>query len=170
MKRGSSVAKSGGRSVGAYFLQSLWALIFTVAMLAALQTAISTPIVVALGASVFIVFAMPKHECADPKNIMLSYILGIACGLAGHFIFLEGHLGTFLSGWQAATWLACGVAVGLAVLVMSTVKANHPPAAATALGTALIGFDLRNILFILAFALTLSLVALWLRPRLVNLF
>jgi hypothetical protein len=56
------------------------------------------------------------------------------------------------------------------VLFMSAIRVEHPPAAATALGVALIGFDLRHILFILAFAFVLSLTALWLRPRLVSLF
>lgn len=164
------MAKSSGRSWSAFFLQSLWAFIFVVAMLAVLETAISTSIVVALGASVFIVFALPRNACAQPKNIILSYILGIACGLAGHFIFLEGRLGSLGNGWELMTWLACGLAVGLSVLVMSVSKVEHPPAAATALGVALIGFDLLQILFILGFTVCLSLVAWALRSRLVNLF
>ena len=163
------MAKSVSRTFRSYLLQSLGAFVCVAAMLAALETVISTPVVVALGASVFIVFAIPQSGCARPGNIVLSYALGIACGLAGHFVFLEGWFGATAGGWEVMTWLACGLAVGLSVLTMSLARTEHPPAAAAALGVALAGFDRLNVLFILSFAVCLALIAWLLRKRLVNL-
>jgi CBS-domain-containing membrane protein len=160
-------SKSSG---GAYLLQSLWALLFTVVMMAALKLGVAMTVIVALATSVFIVFAMPSHESAEPKNIILGLVIGTACGLAGHFAFLEGPVANFMGAWDVALWLACGLAVGLAVLLLGLFKVNHAPGAALALVVGSMGFDRLNLLFIGGFAIILSLTTLWLRPKMANLF
>jgi CBS domain-containing membrane protein len=83
-------------------------------------------IVAPMGASAVLLFAVPASPMAQPWPILggnsLSALVGFAVGLA------LGHGA-----------LACGVAVGLAIAVMSLTRSLHPPGGAAALTGALGG-------------------------------
>ena len=74
------------------------------------------------GASAVLVFATPTSPLAQPRNLVggntLSALVGVAVGEA-----FRGELG----------WLAAGVAVGAAILLMGATGCTHPPAGAMAL-------------------------------------
>jgi len=59
--------------------------------------------------------------------------------------------------------------VGLSIAVMVVADAEHPPAAGAALGLVVQGWTLSSVGVILIGAVTLSLMRVALRPRLVNL-
>ena len=73
------------------------------------------------GSSVVVVFGYPENEFAQPKNVLLGHLL---CALIG-VIFV-----TLIKISQDRTifFLAIGLAVGLAVMLMMAFKITHPPA------------------------------------------
>lgn len=83
-------------------------------------------IVAPMGASAVLLFAVPASPMAQPWPIVggnsLSALVGFAVGL-----------------WLGHGALACGLAVGLAIAVMSMTRSLHPPGGAAALTGALGG-------------------------------
>lgn len=83
-------------------------------------------IVAPMGASAVLLFAVPTSPMAQPWPIFagnsLSALVGFAVGL-----------------WLGHGTLACGLAVGLAIAVMSLTRSLHPPGGAAALTGALGG-------------------------------
>jgi len=73
------------------------------------------------GSSVVVVFGYPDNEFAQPKNVLFGHLL---CALIG-IIFV-----TFFKISQDRTifFLAIGIAVGIAVMLMMALKITHPPA------------------------------------------
>lgn len=77
-----------------------------------------------LGASAVLVFCVPASPLAGPWAVIGGDLLSAAIGLAiGHLI--------------DTPWLAGGVAVGLAIVVMNLARCLHPPGGACALLCAL---------------------------------
>ncbi|MFC1998424.1 HPP family protein [Chloroflexota bacterium] len=85
-------------------------------------------IIAAIGASSFIVFAMPKAVTAQPKSIIGGYLLGLAIGALSWLI-------------PAATFnsqiIVYSSVVGLTMFAMVATDTEHPPACGTALGVAI---------------------------------
>ena len=73
--------------------------------------------------SVVLVFGYPQNEFAQPKNVLLGHLL---CAFIG-IIFV-----TFFKISQDRTifFLAIGLAVGIAVMLMMAFEITHPPAGA----------------------------------------
>jgi CBS domain-containing membrane protein len=148
--------------------QSLMAFMAVMLLLGLSDLISQTIVLVSLGASVFIVFAQPCSTAARPRNILLGYAAGAASGLAGYYllvVLLEGAL-----PHVALTGLACALAAAMAIFLMALMRADHPPAAAMALGIVLGGVTGVYLLIALVCVLGLALMA-WLMCRyLVNLF
>ena len=73
------------------------------------------------GSSVVLVFGYPDNNFAQPKNVLLGHLL---CALIG-IIFVT----TFkISQDRSVFFLAIGIAVGIAVMLMMAFKITHPPA------------------------------------------
>ncbi len=83
-------------------------------------------IVAPMGASAVLLFAVPASPMAQPWPIVggcsLSALVGFAVGQ-----------------WLGHGAIACGLAVGLAIAVMSLTRSLHPPGGAAALGAVLGG-------------------------------
>ena len=73
------------------------------------------------GSSVVVVFGYPDNEFAQPKNVLLGHLL---CALVG-VIFVTLFK---ISQDRTIFFLAIGLAVGLAVMLMMALKITHPPA------------------------------------------
>ena len=73
------------------------------------------------GSSVVVVFGYPENEFAQPKNVLLGHLL---CALIG-VIFVTLFK---ISQDRMIFFLAIGLAVGLAVMLMMAFKITHPPA------------------------------------------
>ena len=69
------------------------------------------------GATSIIAFLLCETEYAQPRNIILGYIITSLVGII--VVFLLGH-----------SWLVYALAVALSMLVKSWFKAIHPPSAA----------------------------------------
>ena len=84
------------------------------------------PIIVApLGASAVLIFAVPASPLAQPWSVVGGNILSSLIGVAAYQLIPD-------------MMVAAGVAVGLAIILMSLLRCLHPPGGAAAL-TAVIG-------------------------------
>tara|TARA_B100002051_G_C16700249_1_gene620572 strand:+ start:801 stop:1310 length:510 start_codon:yes stop_codon:yes gene_type:complete len=73
------------------------------------------------GSSVVVVFGYPTNEFAQPKNVILGHLL---CTLVG-IIFVTLFK---ISQDRSIFFLAIGLAVGIAVMLMMALRITHPPA------------------------------------------
>ncbi len=144
-----TIFKDFKRYQKSYIFQSLLATsaIFTALLLLNIQ---KRPIIVAsIGATAFIVFAMPKDVTAKSRNVIGGHLVGLFCGslcaLIPHSTFLPSIL-------------VYSFAVGLATFIMLVVNAEHPPAAGTALGIVITGFSLSASIGVITGAIVLSLI------------
>jgi len=75
------------------------------------------------GSSVVVVFGYPENEFAKPKNVLLGHLLCAFIGIVFVTVFK-------VSQDRSIFFLAIGLAVGIAVMLMMAFKITHPPAGA----------------------------------------
>lgn len=118
-------------------------------------------IIASLGATAFVVFALPEKFTAQPRNVIGGHIVGLLCGLLG-----SGLLEILPVRSDPIENAIYALAVGLSMFIMVISDTEHPPAAGTALGVATKGFSLHVIAGVLLFSILLSLIRWLLRNRL----
>ena len=74
----------------------------------------------AMGATAFIVFALPKAASAQTRNVIGGHLVGLGVGYLFHLISMS-----YLIEYP--------LVVGIAIFVMVALDVEHPPAAGTAL-------------------------------------
>ncbi len=152
-----------------YIIQSLLAVIAVAVILYFVQAITQAAIVAALGASSFIVFAMPKTVAAEPRRLIGGHITGITCGLACYYGCYHTPAAGFFESVEIIHWLPAAFAVGLSILLMTFFNFEHPPAAGTALGIVTTGWSMGTVIFIVAFAVSLAIIGAVLKKYLQNL-
>ena len=73
------------------------------------------------GSSVVVVFGYQENEFAQPKNVLLGHLLCAFIGILFVTLFK-------ISQDRTIFFLAIGIAVGIAVMLMMALKITHPPA------------------------------------------
>ena len=73
------------------------------------------------GSSVVVVFGYPDNEFAQPKNVLLGHLLCAFIGIIFVTLFK-------ITQDRIIFFLAIGLAVGIAVMLMMAFKITHPPA------------------------------------------
>ena len=144
-----------------YVFQSLLATLAVFCVLLFLEPG-EEVIIASLGATAFIIFALPDSFSAQPRNVLGGQIVGLLCGTIGYSL-----LNILPNPDQFVT--EAGVhafAVGLSIFVMVITDTEHPPAAGTALGVALEGFTLRVLVSILLFSIVFTAIRLALKKHL----
>ncbi|WP_413811064.1 HPP family protein [Streptomyces sp. OE57] len=88
-----------------------------------------------LGPTAYVLLAHPESEAARLRNSSLGHMVATVCGLACLAVFgLWEH--PSVAEQKSDTWPQIGaqaLAVGLTLLALELIEAQHPPAAATAL-------------------------------------
>jgi CBS-domain-containing membrane protein len=153
-----------------YIWQSFLALITMLVLMSFVEFFTQTAIVAALGASTFIVFAMPWSITAAPRRLIGGHVVGIICGLLCYYIFIGGPLEELSKSHDIIVWFAYALSVSLSLFMMAVTNTEHPPAAATALGIVAYGCSWQTVVFVISFAVGLSIVKRLLKPCLKNLF
>ena len=128
------IDKSLVRTPRNYIIQSLLATVAVAIILYFVNIFTEAAIVAALGASIFIVFAMPRSVTAQSRRLIGGHIVGLICGSICYYAFLTGPLRELAANWEFILWCACALSVGLSIFLMTITNTEHPPAAATALG------------------------------------
>jgi len=105
-------------------------------------------IVASLGATGFIVFAMPNSPTARPRNVVAGHVVGLICGVLCNLLTAPG---------SPYVIIAYAVAVGISIFVMVVIDAEHPPASGTALGVAIAGASWATAIAVVTGAVLLAL-------------
>jgi CBS-domain-containing membrane protein len=119
-------------------------------------------IVASLGATAFVVFALPNNLTAQPRNVIGGHIVGLICGFVGYWLLsLLPNPEQFVAEAGVHAF-----AVGLAIFIMVITDTEHPPAAGTALGAAIGGPGERLIISVLFFSIVFTAIRLLARKHL----
>ena len=78
------------------------------------------------GSSVVVVFGYPQNEFSQPKNVLFGHLLCAFVGIVFVIIFK-------ITQDRTVFFLALGLAVGIAVMLMMALKITHPPAGGNAI-------------------------------------
>jgi len=153
-----------------YILQSLLATITLTIILYFENMFTRTAIVASLGATTFIIFAMPKYATAQPRRVIGGHIVGIVAGLLCFYIAsLTQNSENYSLTQNILNILIPSLSVGLSIFFMVITNTEHPPAAGTALGIVIQGWSYSTILVILITISLLSLTKYLLKPWLKDL-
>ncbi len=145
-----------------YIIQALLAMVFLAVILYFVEFLTHAAIVVALGSSSFIVFAMPRSITAQPRRLIGGHLVGIIVGTACYYVLLGGS--SLSDQGEFTTIIVYAFSVGLSLLMMTITNTEHPPAAGTALGLTAYGWSSGTVIFIILCAIGLSVVRRLLRP------
>jgi len=113
-------------------------------------------VISAMGATAFIVFAMPTAASAQTRNVIGGHLVGLASGTIFYFAALP-------------YFIEYPLAVGIAIFVMVALDVEHPPAAGTALAVVINEVSPDVFVTIMASAVVLSQCRYYLRHRLKDL-
>lgn len=92
-------------------------------------------LIASLGATAFVVFALPEKITAFPRNVIGGHFVGLVCGFLGVVVL---HLLPVTSNILENAIYA--LTVGLSIFIMTITDTEHPPAAGTAMGVVVKGF------------------------------
>jgi CBS-domain-containing membrane protein len=139
---------------GHYVLKSLLATlsVFIVLYFLSLQHAI---IIASIGATAFIVFAMPDNITAQARNVIGGQLVGLFFG----FLF-----SLFPQPALIYSIIVYSLAVGASIFTMVVTNTEHPPAAGTALGVAITGISLDVFIAVVMSIILLSLTHRFFKP------
>ena len=142
-----------------YILQSSYAAITVFFITLVLS---KNPVIIAsIGATAFIIFAMPNNIAAEPKRIIGGHFLGFFIGSCfAIFPFID--ILFFKAVWYA-------LSIGITILFMVVLDFEHPPAAGTALGMTLVGYSSSAAMAILISVILLAFIGYITKPFLKDL-
>jgi CBS domain-containing membrane protein len=104
------------------------------------------------GASAVLIYGHTQSPLAQPRNLVGGHILSALVGITIRFLIPAPEL----------QWLACSLAVALAIVLMQVTRTIHPPGGATSL-LAIIGSDkIRDLGYLYALSPVASGVAIML--------
>ncbi|UCC23588.1 MAG: HPP family protein [Planctomycetota bacterium] len=138
-----------------YILQSLLAAA-ALAVLVLILGKDKMVIISAMGATSFIVFAMPKAASAQTRNVIGGHLVGLACGAVFYFTALP-------------YFVEYPFAVAIAIFLMVALDVEHPPAAGTALAVVINEVSRDAFITIMVSTLVLSQCRYYLRNYLKDL-
>lgn len=122
-----------------YMLQSALAGIAMIVVLAGLRSISNAAVIASLGASTFIVFALPAQKSSQARFLIGGYAVGVAAGALGWWLARVVPLPPQLGPIQDLQDVVFGaLSVGIALFVMVVTNTEHPPAAGLALGFAIL--------------------------------
>ena len=136
-----------------YVFQSLLATFIIFVLILSLSIRDDAVIIASIGATTFIVFAMPNNVIAKPRNLIGGHLVGLACGIVCSLIPNPAFIHPTI-----AHSLVYALAVGLSIFIMVVIDTEHPPASATALGVAIKGFSVNVTVALIASIVILALI------------
>jgi len=157
------------RTPKSYIIQSLLAVVTVAIILYFVEVLTHAAIVAALGASAFIVFAMPHSITARPRRLIGGHIVGIICGSLFYFLFFTGPLGELTANGTTLKVLAYALSVGLCIFMMTITNTEHTPAVSTALGIVAESWSYQIVLSVLLCAISLAIIRRLMHHRLKDL-
>ncbi|MFC1910129.1 HPP family protein [Chloroflexota bacterium] len=139
-------------------------------MLVFVKVITDTAVIAALGASAFIVFAMPNTDAASPRKLVGGNIVGLLCGTSCYFLFLTGPVASAIPAWEHTLWVVSAFVIGFSIFLMTITNTEHPPAASIALGMVIGRWSYEVFLFVLVYSVCLAVIKFGLKRFLIDLF
>jgi len=163
------VTNKAKRKLGKYIFQCGLATLIVFFILLWLDVLLGPSLVASLGATSFIVFAMPRSRAARPRSLLGSYVIGALVGILCSLVATSSLAVSTGIAADKLEVLFAALAVGLAILAMVTTDTGHPPAAGPAPGLVTDAWDWHTIVFALSAVVFLALVKRLLRNVLMDL-
>jgi CBS-domain-containing membrane protein len=116
--------------------------------------------IASVGATIFIMFAKPCSDTAQPRHVISGQIIGLISGIAWSLIHHSSYTGDVI---------AYSGAVGTAFIIMSITETDHPPAAGTALSITFSGIDVKAIIYLMISIVILTILHYSLKKHLKDL-
>lgn len=116
--------------------------------------------IASVGATIFIMFAKPCSDTAQPRHVISGQVIGLLSGIAWTFIHYNTYVGDVF---------AYSGAVATTFILMSLTDTDHPPAAGTALSITFSGIDIKAIIYLIISIIILTILHTILRKRLKDL-
>lgn len=157
------------KNIRRYVFQCILATLTILAILFFLDVLSETAIIAALGASAFVVFAIPNSYSSDPRRLIGGYFVGIIVGIICYFISINFPNSNFFTNTEMSLIVFGAIAVGIAIFIMAVTNTEHPPAAGIALGLVINKWDWMTIIFILIAIIWLTVIRKILKPYLIDL-
>jgi CBS-domain-containing membrane protein len=157
------------KNVHRYAFQCILATLTILAVLFFLDVLTEAAIIAALGASAFVVFAIPNSYSSDSRRLIGGYIVGIIVGIFCYFISITIPSNNFFTNTEMSLIVFGAIAVGISIFIMTVTNTEHPPAAGIALGLVINPWTWLTIVFILCAVIWLSGVRKILKPYLMDL-
>ena len=157
------------KKLGRYLFQCALATLTVLGIFFLLDVLLRAALVSSLGATTFIVFAMPHSRTARSRSLLGGYLLGTLCGTLCS-LAADCTLAASTGLTPRVRLIIFGaLAVGLTILAMVSTDAEHPPAAGLALGFVANPWSQTTLLFVLSAVCLLSLARYLLRHILIDL-
>ncbi len=151
-----------------YALQCGLAGFVVLILLLVLDAVTQTVLIAALGASAFIAFAVPRSPHSGPRQMIGGYAIGVASGCLMATIDSALNIQGAVAA-HAVMVIFGAMAISLAMFLMVVTRAEHPPAAALALGLVLNEWDLLTLAVVMSGIIALSLIKRLVLPVLLDL-
>ena len=152
-----------------YLFQCVLATLTLLVILLVVDVVLRAAIVVAIASTAFIIFVAPHSQASSPRRVIGGHVVAVLVGAVVSLLYLVPGWGEMAMTSNLGRDLVAVVAVGFSILLMVLTNTEHPPAAGTALGLGVAGWDPSAILFVLLAAIALSITHRLLRSRLQNL-
>jgi CBS-domain-containing membrane protein len=151
-----------------YALQCSLAAAVVLILLMVLDAMTQTVLIAALGASVFIAFAVPRSLHSSPRCLIGGYLAGILAGSLMATLNIAIDFSDVVTA-HASMVVFGALATGLAMFLMVVTKTEHPPAAALALGLVLNEWTLLTLVVVIVGVIALSICKQLILPILMDL-
>ena len=155
-------------NVKRYTLQCSLAAAVVLILLMVLDAVTQTVLIAALGASVFIAFAVPRSLHSSPRCLIGGYLAGILAGSLMATLNIAFEFSDVVTA-HASMVVFGALATGLAMFLMVVTKTEHPPAAALALGLVLNEWTLLTLVVVIVGVTALSICKQLVLPILMDL-
>lgn len=156
------------KNIKRYALQCSLAAAVVLILLMVLDAMTQTVLIAALGASVFIAFAVPRSLHSSPRCLIGGYLAGILAGSLMATLNIAIDFSDVVTA-HASMVVFGALATGLAMFLMVVTKTEHPPAAALALGLVLNEWTLLTLVVVIVGVIALSICKQLILPILMDL-
>ena len=150
-----------------YLAQCALATVCIMLVLTLLDMIAHAAIIASLGATTFVIFALPRSAQSRPRVVLGGYLIGVLLGAACHG--LARSTPAAIGTERFVTIAYASASVGLSIFLMTATNTEHPPAAGIALGLVLEPWSFRTVAIILAGVSALVLMKRILRSSLADL-
>lgn len=154
---------------GKYALQSILATVTLIIIFNFMDLIAEAVIFAAIGATTFIVFAMPHYVTASPRRVIGGHTVGLLSGSICQLLLTLALEHPPIEYHSHIIAIIGAISVGLTIFLMVITQTEHPPAAGTALGLVVEEWSLSIVFFVVACSILLSLIKYVLRRWLIDL-